>query len=212
MIRINLLPVKKEKKREAGQRQLVLMALGIVGMLGFVTYMYIDDSSTLDDLRRENRRLAADIERLKQEMGDYDKVKAQREKLLKQRSSIQALQAGRTGPVFLLRELSELLTPSKGPTFDRVAYEEALRRDPNTGFNPSWETKRVWLESYDEQAKKAKIRAAAKSTDDVAEFMKRLQLSVFFSEVQLEGQQEAAAGGQGGVRHYTFNLAAGVMY
>lgn len=211
MIRINLLPVKKEKKREAGQRQLVLMALGLLGMMGFVVYLYIDASSELDGLRRENRRVAGDIERLKQEMGDYDKVKAQREKLLKQRTSIQALQVGRTGPVFLLRELSELLTPGKGPTFDRVAYEEALRRDPNTGFNPSWETKRVWLESYDEQAKKAKIRAAAKSTDDVAEFMKRLQLSVFFSDVQLEGQQEAAAGAQG-VRHYTFNLAAGVMY
>ena len=150
--------------------------------------------------------------RLKAELGDYDKVKAQREELLKQRKSIQALEAGRTGPVFLLRELSEILTPGKGPTFDRVTYEETLRRDPNVGFNASWDTRRAWLESYDENQKKVRIRGAAKSNDDAAEFMKRLNSSVFFSGVRLENTDPVASGGGGSVRHVTFNLNAEVIY
>ena len=55
----------------------------------------------------------ADVAKLKQELGDYDKIRGQREELLKQRKTIQSLEAGRTGPVYLLRELSEILSPGK---------------------------------------------------------------------------------------------------
>ena len=65
-------------------------------------------------------------------------------------------------------------------------YEEALRRDPNVGFNSSWETRRVWLESYEENNKKVRIKGVAKSHDDAAEFMKRLNSSVFFRDVRLD--------------------------
>ena len=164
----------------------------------------------LDAMVQENARIQTDIDRLKAELGDYDKVKSQREELLKQRKSIQALEAGRTGPVFLLRELSEILTPGKGPTFDRVSYEEALRRDPNVGFNAAWDTRRAWLESYEEQQKKVRIRGAAKSHDDAAEFMKRLNSSVFFNGVRLENTIQSS--GSGPVRHITFNLNAEVTY
>lgn len=213
MIRINLLPGRKPKRAEAGQRQLVFMGLGVLAGVAGMVMFHIQASNELDQLQGQNALVSADIERLKAELGDYDKVKAQREELMKQRSTIEALEKGRTGPVFLLREISEILTPGKGPTFDGVAYQEALMRDPNVGFNAGWDTRRVWLESFDEDGKKVRIRGAAKSNEDVAEFLKRLNLSVFFEDVNPESTNQVSAGPQtSSVKYVTFNLTASVIY
>jgi type IV pilus assembly protein PilN len=210
VIRINLIRQKRGLRAEASQRHLLAMGAALLMGMGGVVGVHVHTSGKLAALVQENARIQTDIDRLKAELGDYDKVKAQREELLKQRKSIQSLEAGRTGPVFLLRELSEILTPGKGPTFDRVTYEEALRRDPNVGFNAAWDTRRAWLESYEEQQKKVRIRGAAKSHDDAAEFMKRLNSSVFFNGVRLENTSQTS--GSGPVRHVTFNLNAEVTY
>lgn len=211
MIRINLLRNKRSRRTDVGHRQLLAMAASLVVTVGAIAVVHFQASSTLEEIALENSRLQAEIDALKKELGDYDRIKAQREELLKQRKSIEQLEAGRTGPVFLLRELSELLTPGKGPTFDRVAYEEALRRDPNVGFNASWETRRAWMESYEEANKKVKIRGVAKSHDDAAEFMKRLNSSVFFKDVRLEDTIQSART-SGAIPHITFNLNAEVIY
>ena len=213
MIRINLIPGKKPKRAEAGQRHLVFMGVGLLVGVGGLVMVHVQTSNTLDDVRRQNQMLETDIARLKTELGDYDKVKAQREELLKQRKTITALDSNRTGPVFLLRELSEILTKGKGPTFDGVAYQENLLRDPNAGFNASWDTNRVWLEGFDENQRKVKIKGAAKSNEDVAEFLKRLNLSVFFADVSPESTNQVTVGGAGStVKYVTFNLSATVIY
>ena len=49
--------------------------------------------------------------------------------------------------------------------------------------------------------------------EDVAEFLKRLQLSVFFAEVTPESTTQVGdAAGSGGAKHVTFNLSAKVVY
>ena len=156
MIRINLLPIRKVKRAEASQRQFLYMGVAVVATVCGVVFVHLQSAGQLEDNKRRNTILQADVARMKQEIGDYDKVRAQREELLRQRKTIQALDAGRNGPVYLLREMSELLSPGKGPTFDRVSYEETLRRDPNAGFNASWDPRRVWMESYAEDQKHIK--------------------------------------------------------
>jgi type IV pilus assembly protein PilN len=112
-----------------------------------------------------------------------------------------------------MRELSEILTPRKGPTFDRPSYEERLRRDPNVGFNAGWDPRRVWLESFEEVQRKVRIQGSARTNDDVAEFLKRLQLSVFFAEVTPESTTQVGDGtGQGGAKRISFHLTARVVY
>ncbi len=211
MIRINLLPVKRARRREAGQRQILFMGMGVLVTLAVVIFVHMTYTGERDELQRGNRALQSDIDRLKAEMGDYDRIKAERETLLKQKKSIEALKTGRTGPVFMLREIAEILTPGKGPTFDRVKYEEALHRDPNAGFNATWDTKRVWLEAFEEEGKKVKIRGGARSITDLAEFQKRLQQSVFFADVALEGG-ESASGATGAGKYSTFVISATVIY
>jgi type IV pilus assembly protein PilN len=208
VIRINLLPSRKAKRQGAGQRHFLIMGLAILGSVGLVIFFHLEATNELENVQRENTILQADVAKMKQELGDYDKVRAQREELLKQRKTIQSLEAGRTGPVFLLREMSEILSPGKGPTFDRVTYEETLRRDPNAGFS-NWETKRAWLESYVEEKQHIKLRGSAKSNEDVAEFLKRLNSSVFFKEVNLDATAQAA---KGAVKYVNFGLSATVIY
>jgi type IV pilus assembly protein PilN len=208
VIRINLLPTRRAKRQEAGQRQFLLMGLAILATIGLIVFFHLQATTELEQAQRDNTILQADVAKLKAELGDYDKVRGQREELLKQRKTIQSLESGRTGPVYLLRELSEILSPGKGPTFDRVSYEEILRKDPNAGFT-NWETKRAWLESYTEDGLKVKIRGAAKSNEDVAEFLKRLNSSVFFKDVNLDATAQAA---KGSVKYVNFGLSTTVIY
>jgi type IV pilus assembly protein PilN len=209
VIRINLLPIRKVKRAEASQRQFVYMGLAILATVVGVVFLHLQADGQLEDIKRRNTILTAEVARLKQEIGDYDKIRAQREELLRQRKTIQALDAGRTGPVYLLREMSEILSPGKGPTFDRVTYEETLRRDPNAGFNASWDPRRVWMEAYSEDQKHVRVRGAAKSNEDVAEFLKRLNSSVFFGNVNLDSTTQVSGRG---IKFVNFGLSADVTY
>jgi type IV pilus assembly protein PilN len=208
VIRINLLPTRRAKRQEAGQRQFLLMGLSILATFGLVVFFHLQATTELEKAQHDNTILQADVARLKAELGDYDKIRGQREELLKQRKTIQSLESGRTGPVYLLRELSEILSPGKGPTFDRVTYEETLRKDPNAGFG-TWEPKRCWLESYAENNMRVKIRGSAKSNEDVAEFLKRLNVSVFFKDVNLDATAQAA---KGSLKYVNFGLSTTVIY
>jgi type IV pilus assembly protein PilN len=189
MIRINLLPVKAAKRREAGQRQVlvgvVVLTATLVGIIAFHT----SAANAIAELRDHNQHVSRDIAKLKAEIGDYDVIKAQRDDLVRQRDAIRRLQANRSGPTFMMRELSDILTPGKGPTFNKEQYEEQIKREPSTGFNPNWDTRRAWLISYTETNHLVKIKGGAKSDEDVAEFLKRLKVSAFFSDVYWQQTQ-----------------------
>jgi len=213
MIKINLLRVRKQRRRDGAERALVVMGAAVLVAVGGMAALYFVESAELTSLVRANNAIKDQIEQLKSELGDYDKIKEQRQELLKQAATIEALKTGRTGPVYLMRELSEILTSHKGPTFDRASYEERLRRDPNVGFNAGWDPRRLWLESYEEAQRKVKIRGSARTNEDVAEFLKRLQLSVFFTDVTPESTSQVAdAASSGGAKHVTFNVSAKAVY
>jgi type IV pilus assembly protein PilN len=211
MIRINLLPVKAAKRREQGQRQILIGAVVFTVALVGVIVFHTAAQREIDDLRAQNQTVSAGIARLKSEIGDYDLVKAQRDELIRQRDAIRRLQANRSGPVWMMRELSDVLTGGKGPTYSKEQYEEQLKRDPSAAFRSNWDTKRLWLLSYDEKNYAVKIKGAAKSDEDVAEFLKRLKQSAFFSDVywqQTQPQFDAALN----VAYVTFDVTCKVNY
>jgi len=213
MMHINLLRARKGPRLAASDRALVAMAVVVVLAVVGMFLLTASTTTEADRLVRANNGLKDDIERLKNELGDYEKVKAQRQDLLKQQKTIDILKSGRTGPVYIMRELSDILTPHKGPTFDRPTYEEHLRRDPNVGFNAGWDPRRLWLDSFDETQRKVRIQGAARTNEDVAEFLKRLQLSVFFTEVTPESTTQVGDNGvAGGAKRVTFRVSARVVY
>src|SRR5258706_15129460 len=211
MIRINLLPVKATKRREQGVRQVIVGAVVLSVALAAIIVFHGAQISQINTMRADNQATSRAIARLKAEIGDYEVVKAQREDLIRQRDAIKRLQANRAGPVWLMRELSDILTKGKGPTFNKEQYEEQLKRDPNAGFNPNWEPKRVWLLNYEERIHQVKIKGAAKSDEDVAEFLKRLKLSAFFSEVYWQ-QTQPTVDAKLNVAYVTFDVTCKVNY
>jgi type IV pilus assembly protein PilN len=211
MIKINLLPVKAAKRREQGQRQLligtVVFSLALAGVILFNSAA----QAKIDAQQADNQATARAIAQLKAEIGDYEVVKKQRDELIRQRDAIKRLEANRSGPVYLMRELSDILTKGKGPTFNKEQYEESLKRDPNAGFNPNWDPKRLWLLSYEEKDHSVRIHGAAKSDEDVAEFLKRLKISAFFSDVYWQ-QTQPQVDTKLNVSYVTFDVTCQVNY
>lgn len=211
MIRINLLPVKAAKRREQGQRQLLIGVVAVTLTLVGIIVFHGTQVSRINELRDQNAQLTRAIAKLKAEIGDYDVIKLQRDELIRQRDAIRKLQANRAGPVWMMRELSDILTPGKGPTFNKEQYEELIKRDPSAGFNPNWDTRRAWLISYSETDHAVKMRGGAKSDEDVAEFLKRLNQSAFFSDVYWQ-QTQPNVDTKLNVSYVTFDVTARVNY
>lgn len=211
MIKINLLPTKAAKKQAQGQQQLLVGAVVLTIVLAGLFVYNSAQESALNIARNERTQVENDITRMKSKIGDYDLIRAQRDDLIKQRDAIQKLQANRAGPVWLMRELSDILSKGKGPSFNKEQYEEQLRRDPSAGFNANWEPKRLWLLNYEEKNHAVKMKGAAKSDEDVAEFLKRLKQSVFFSDVYWQ-KTEPQLDQKLNVAYVTFDVTCKVQY
>ena len=211
MLRINLLPVKAARRRESARLQM-LAGLGIIGVaVAVMVVIHSTKAADLTTLLGNKKVIEQQIAKLKQEIGDYDVVKAQRETLLRQKEAIRRLERSRAGPAFFMRELSDILTPGKGPTFDRQQYEEALRRDPHAAINTDWDPKRVWLLSYAEKDRQVQVHVGARSDEDVAELLKRLKLSAYFSNVYWK-QTQPQVDPKLGVPFVTFDVECRVNY
>jgi len=211
MIRINLLPVRQVKKVQAGQRQLLIFVLIVAAELVGMFFVYQMKSGEVDDKRRVVGQFETEIAQLKKVVGDFDALKAQRDRLLAQRDVINQLQRNRTGPVSMMRELSDILTAGKGPTVDQGKYETLLRANPNAGFNPRWNPNRLWIEAFNEKNGDVWMAGKAKDYDDVAEFNKRIALSKFFKDAFLERNDQITDQGLG-LKVVRFSLRCRTVY
>ena len=209
MIRINLHPVRAQKKVRAGQRQLLLFLLIIMGELVGMGLLLTYQGGQIDDKKRAVKTLESRVVQLKREVGDFDRLKSQRDRLIAQRNIINQLQKARTGPVFMMRELSDILTKGKGPTVDQTRYEMLLRRNPNAGFNPRWNPHRLWITGFSEQRGEVQLSGLAKDYDDVAEFNKRINLSKYFTNDRLERNDQVRGKG---LKLVKFSLRCRVTY
>ena len=82
---------------------------------------------------------------------------------------------------------------------------------PEAGFSPGWDTRRLWIKSFKEDALACTIQGEARNNEDIAEFLRRLSLSTSFADVSLvrTGQPALVAGGTPSV---SFELKCKVRY
>ncbi|PID38949.1 MAG: hypothetical protein CSA65_04595 [Proteobacteria bacterium] len=211
MIRINLLPVRQSRRVQAGTRQIAMFLVLTLVAVGVMFFLYETKSSEVEDRQRAVNTLRRDISRLKKQVGDFNRLKMQRNRLLQQRKVIEQLHAARTGPVHMLRELSDILSEGKGPTINQQHYEKILRRDPTAGFNPRWNPRRLWIETLDEKDGALSLAGKAKDHDDVAELLKRLTLSEYFTNVQLS-RNDQMLDRKAGFKVVRFKLTCNTTY
>ncbi len=183
MIKINLLPPRKKKAVVTGQRHLALIiVLLLVESVG-LAFVYQQQHKILSDKKAANDEKAREVTRLKKEIGDLSKLEKERSELEQQQKILDTLEKARSGPVKVLDDIALLLTP---PTTERIRKALKARK-----LNVTWDPRRVSLTSFQEKSRQVEIEGLAKTNDDVAEFMKRLESSAHFYDVQLQYTKSA---------------------
>jgi type IV pilus assembly protein PilN len=187
MIRVNLLPQKREARRaaaEGGQLWLgVVLAVVVVELLGLF-FFHSAKQNELKAAQQDNQKVQAQIDDIKRTIANHQEIKDQLAELRDRETAIQKLQTARTGPTATLLELSRVLTVGRGPTTDRDKIEQLKRDNPAAVPNPNWDPRRLWLTKFAEVDRTVKIEGVARDGEDVAEFLRRLSLSDYFYDVK----------------------------
>lgn len=188
MIRINLLPQKKRRRVEkgAGGELWVLAAVGLLALQ--IIGLFIYHSSLQDRLASEknkNAQIEAKIAASKKKVSNHKKVTEELDSLRAREEAISKLQRARTGPTAVLLETARILTPGRGPSIDPEKLAQIRKDDPLAAFNPTWDTRRLWINSFSEESRSLSIQGVARDAEDVSEFAKRMGLSDYFGKVRL---------------------------
>ncbi len=167
MVRINLLPVRVSKKKEAGRQQLVLFAVLLAaGLVGNAVWA----GSRVADLKARQTKLARtkeEIAQLDRIIGEVRNLREAQAALQKKLDVLDKLKQGRAGPVRMLDELATI-TP-----------------------------RQLWLTKLEEKAGAMAFAGTAASIDDVSEFMSKLKQSKYFTKVELKKTTAVKGTGRG---------------
>ncbi len=156
MVRINLLPVRVSKKKEAGKQQLWLFAVLLVAGLVGNTLWASGRRSELEGLEAKLARTRQDIAQLDKIIGEVKDIKEAKRGLQDKLDVLDKLKQGRAGPVRMLDELASI-TP-----------------------------KRLWLRSMNERGGTVTFDGTAITIDDVSAFMSELKKAKYFGNVELK--------------------------
>ena len=157
MIKINLLPVKEDKLITEAKGFIAICLISIV----VVVILIVSNSSLLTKREAESReRIAeadAEIAKLRTIMGEIQNLKEKKAKLQEKMDMIIRLQEQNIGPVRVLDELS-LKIPSN----------------------------KIWVDKLSIKGNKLDLDGKTLENQEVANFMKQLENSLFFSNINLK--------------------------
>jgi type IV pilus assembly protein PilN len=187
VIRINLLPQKKKKLEAGGGGELwILGALGVV--LVEIALLFVLQSMKEEELATQqntNSALQSQIDQAKKAIANHAEVKAELERMRSREDAIAKLQSARTGPTAVLLELARILTPGRGPSINPEKLAQLRRDNPLAVYNPSWDSRRLWITKFVEESRQVKLEGTARDGEDVSELARRLNLSDYFHGVRL---------------------------
>jgi Tfp pilus assembly protein PilN len=219
MIKINLLPQKRQRNRVASSDPSSKHVMfGVIGLAaaGVAVVLLVDrpKRSKLNDLAAANAQLDSDIRSKTAQLDGYEDLKASAEKAAERYKSIQRLLANKVVPANVLHELGEILMASKYPTMtDDMAKRTSNgpEGDPNKRFQPDWDASHVWLSSFTDTGGAFKLEGGAQSESDITQLSKRLAASAYFVDVTPAGG-ERVADSQNGGNYYKFTITGKVAY
>ena len=166
MIRINLLPVRAAQKKERLRSQATILGLSTIGTIAVCVLVWVSLSSKVDIAQGEIRTKNAEIARLKKTIGEVDQFKKLQKELRGKLDILATLKLNRSGPVRLLDELSKLI-PEK-----------------------------VWVTSFTESAGAIAISGAGLTEESVADFMRKLEDSAYYMNVELDVLEQKKTDGR----------------
>ena len=220
MIKINLAPQRRAKKRSPGvpDESMRPLAIGGAGLVAaaLVVVLLVDrpKRTRLAELAESNDQLQGEIIAKNRQLEGYTELKKAADEAEERYRSIRRLNSAKVVPANVLHELGDILTTSKYPTMT----EDMAKRtgsgpdsDPNKRFQADWDATHVWLSAFTDTAGVFKLEGGAQSENDVAQLAKRLAASVYFFDVTPAGG-ERVADTASGTNYYKFTITGKVAY
>lgn len=222
MIRINLLPTKKKAARaaaaggdtsSAGQWWVLGWLVGwvLVGGAGWwLLGMEEEAAAAMREQAAAKTRKAEEIKGLIDEEG-LEKRKAELEQVETAKAK---LEAKRRTPVYVMYELSMILTDAKeggGPDVDEERLRQIVKSDPQAEINAMWDPTGLWLKKLEEKGGLLVIEGGARDATDLSELTRRLRASARFDRLSHpDFERVDTKGGKSGEQHLTWKLDVAV--
>jgi len=156
MIRINLLPVRQNRKIEAARQDLLLSILGGVAVLGLVVGGWTLLSVQLSQKQSRNSAMKAEVEALQQDVAKVEEIEKLQKEFRQKLGVIEGLRARKQGPVHMLDDLA-------------TATPERLR-----------------LTSVQQTDTQLKISGISVNNEVTSQFLRALDASPYFGDVFLQ--------------------------
>ena len=155
MIRINLLPVRVAKKKESVRQQISIFFLSVAGVFVLAIGIYSLTLAKISAANDEIGKSEQEIKRLKEKIGQIDNIKKFQTKVKKKLDILNQLRRDKSGPGIRLAKLSDAV-PDK-----------------------------LWLTKYTENGGNVSLGGVAYNEELIADFMRNLQASGEFFNVEL---------------------------
>lgn len=193
MIRINLLPTRSKTKRKKSGPTVASAArpLLLLGVLIFAAGM-VSLFLWYEQLEAQSIKEIAKTNDLKQKVSELEKVKVTMEErersqqiLAQQNFIFDELKYDKIGPPNALLFLSYILAKTEDNSFNA----QELQSQEDNGWNVSWDPARLWMTSFQEEEDTIEITGEAMAHEDVTEFYRRLESSIYFYDVSPDVQE-----------------------
>jgi type IV pilus assembly protein PilN len=155
MIKINLLPVRAAKKKESARQQLSILFLLLIAIVVIALGIYSFTLAKISTAQDEISKSEQELKSLKEKIGEINNIKKFQEEVKKKLGILDQLRQNKTGPATRMAKLSDAV-PEK-----------------------------VWLTKYTENGINISLAGVAFNEELIAEFMRNLQGSNEFQNVEL---------------------------
>ena len=165
MIRINLLPVREERRKADLQQQVLLLVLLVVVAVTVIGWMHFSIRSDIDNAKNQVAQIEASIKTFEPQLKQVEAYKAKKQDVEQKLEVIRGLDRSRSGPVHMMDELATH-TPD-----------------------------RVWLRRLEVSGAHVKLEGKSLDNEIVAAFMTQLTNSPYFGNVELTSTELESQGG-----------------
>jgi type IV pilus assembly protein PilN len=165
MIRINLLPVRAAKKKETLRQQQAVFLLSVLAVAAIGLALYSFLQLKIGSTKEEISKSETEIQELKAKIGKINDLKKLKDEVKKKLNVLDTLRKGKVGPVHRLMTLSDS-TPDK-----------------------------LWLTKYAENGTSVNVAGVAYNEDLIASFMRNLEASPDYQNVELIVSEQAETAG-----------------
>lgn len=219
MIRINLLGQRKARRRRiavsgpslnAPVLLILVIAVLAAGAAGFFL-LHSPLVERVDTLRAKAKTLEAQNAGLKKKTENSRATRTAFEGALARQQATSRLKSARVTPAWLMRELSNILTPGRQPQMTPRMQEE-MKTNPNRPWQDGWDPKHVWMSSFEEKGGNFRLQGGAQSRSDIDELGLRLRASMFFGQRLKPAATGDVVDRDSGLTYYQFTIEGIVRY